>query len=263
MSSFDIIEDVEKVLPKTGKLGKMKPFIIGGAGLGLVYLLFVKGNNNNTDGTLAADNSGVMTGDDLSGIMSDFASQGVDELSASNDTIISQLMDNITAQNDKISAVQDEFNSKYDGLISSQVGSSIVNEMPLNNIVDYGNDGVGYTPLNVAANLKALFSDNTAMTAEMKRVEDVISNRQLAGMDISKQLTYKNTLVNTSGVGGAGFGDNGAGYTTASGKALTQKLNTDSTFKASEVARTNEVIANRKAAGLDISLQTKYLNTLN
>lgn len=267
MSNFEIIDDVKDAIPKLSdfkNMKKMKPFLIVGAGLGAIYLFTRKpAGTISPNNQMSYDDSGVMSGDDIGGLMTDYANQNNEQVSASNDTIMNALFDKITAQNDKISAVQDEFNSKYDGLVSGQAGM-VEQEMPVENvinygIVNYGNNGEGYTPEASTKNLATLFSSPTAMVTELKRVEEVIANRTKAGMDISRQLTYKNTITKEAGVD---FGNNGAGYTAESGKALTTKLNTDSTFKASEITRTNEVIANRTKAGLDTSLQLKYLATL-
>ena len=74
--------------------------------------------------------------------------------------------------------------------------------------------------------------------------------------------TVKNAATSSGpapslGYGGATYGTNAA--TNQAIKANEQKLATDPAFRQSEIERTLQVIANRKAAGLDTSAQEKYL----
>jgi hypothetical protein len=60
------------------------------------------------------------------------------------------------------------------------------------------------------------------------------------------------------------LGNNGAGYEQNATKqnAFEASLKTDAAAKAAELTRVNQVIADRKAQGLDTSLQTAYLNKI-
>lgn len=62
------------------------------------------------------------------------------------------------------------------------------------NVAKYGNDGVGYDPVTFQQDMNNFASNPIAYQQELARVNDVIANRQSAGMDISKQTNYLSQL---------------------------------------------------------------------
>lgn len=124
---------------------------------------------------------------------------------------------------------------------------------------NYGNNGVGYNPETTKQYNQVLQTVPSAYIAEVKRVESVIANRKAAGMDTTAQVNYAKSIQSFAPVN---LGNNGIGYDPEKSKAFEKSLQTNSSAMGTELVRVNTVIANRKAAGMDISAQTAYLKKL-
>lgn len=126
-----------------------------------------------------------------------------------------------------------------------------------------------------------LASDSAFRSTELERTLSVIDFRKSMGLDTGAQESYLQ-MVKSSGSGSsggssssrsssssssssrsssAGIGNNGVG-TQQQYKDNVSKLNSNSNYRSSEIQRAQEVISNRKAAGLDTSLQEKYIRDI-
>lgn len=125
--------------------------------------------------------------------------------------------------------------------------------------INLGNNGIGYVPEKAAETIKQVTSSIPAYIAETQRVETVIANRAANGMDTTKQVAYAQTIQAQAPIN---LGNNGIGYDAAKSNAFEASLKTNQSAYNTEIKRVNEVIANRKAAGLDITNQVNYLNKI-
>lgn len=107
--------------------------------------------------------------------------------------------------------------------------------------------------------LRSLGNDAAYRNAEIQRTKDVIQNRKLVGIDTREQEDYLKLINKQTQAWGLGTGSN---TTTQQNRVIQNKINTDAAYRQSELARTQQVIANRRAQGLDTTAQTNYLNKL-
>lgn len=128
----------------------------------------------------------------------------------------------------------------------------------------YGNGGANYNTSDQAVrqsmiqNTQRLQTDDAFRQSEIARTQAVMKDRQAQGLDTSQQSKYMEAITV------AQYGNGGANYKNLTAEeqkkmnASTQKLNSDAGYRASELERTNRVIEERKAAGMDTSTQEKY-----
>jgi hypothetical protein len=145
----------------------------------------------------------------------------------------------------------------------------------------FGNGGINYNTASQAdktaieQNQEKLKNDKDFLASEMVRTDNVIINRNTAGLDTSAQVKYRDQLAEqavltpVSTVTNPGLGNGGVDYSkvnTQQAKTILetqqQLIKTNPDYVAQELARTQAVIDNRTAAGLDISAQLKYQNQL-
>lgn len=199
--------------------------------------------------------------------------------SAAFNNAIGGLQNSIVTQNQVIDKVNANYASLQDkvaqGLITPQANNAVlapvtsmsggsstrsaVSETPASS-VNYGNNGSGYSSAVSNAFQSVISSSPAAYIAEVARVESVYNNRTAAGMDTTAQTNYAQNIQASAPVN---LGNNGIGYNAAVSNAFESSLKSDSSAKSAEIARTNEVIANRTAAGLDTTAQRNYLNKIS
>jgi hypothetical protein len=114
-------------------------------------------------------------------------------------------------------------------------------------------DGIGV----VATNILGLKSGSTGGTTSSAGSSSSSSSSGSSSSGSSSSSSSSSSLPSTSG----SLGNNGVG-TDAQKKANADKLASDAAYVAAEKARTDAVIAARKAAGLDTSEQEKYKDKL-
>ena len=249
MAEFEIIEDIQKAIPKGKDLKKMTPFIIGGVVLGLGALLFTRRSPAVVDQPMTDD--GVGDDVDLGGLMSDFANQTNQALQQNNQEMSYQLsevagnlFDVIGQQNEVINQLQKEFTTQLKDISSSSVVpvyqqasavqnySTTPNEDNFSIYFDGVDDDIQYN--NVVKNVQKAVSSGSISSKEGKKIKKEI----------------------------AGLGNDGVGWTAEGYKDNKERLASSPDHVRSEIERANLVIENRKASGLSTKLQEEYKERL-
>jgi len=221
--------------------------------------------------------------DPNSGIVSSIQSQS-DAFSQAFNNVVNTFQNGIVAQNKIIDQVNQNVDTLRTSLATGQVqpkattaqstgiqtiiptggGTPAASErsasvVSIQSSAGYGSNGANYSPSASATVQKAISSSPAAYVAEVARVEAVYSNRAAAGMDTTAQVNYAKTIQASAPVN---LGNNGIGYDAAKSASFESSLKTNTSSYNKEIARVNEVISNRKVAGLDTTAQTNYLNKI-
>jgi hypothetical protein len=245
MAEFEIIPDTprgDSSGTRTGGfLGKMKKFltkrniILFGGGAVVLFLLL-----------RSRSAAGVATADETDGelVISGYPIAPEEATATTNQTDLQAQMQ----------ATLDQFQSIMDERITAAQNETM--EAAAANTASQVANVTASANKQIAA---AGAASSAAIAAANKQVSDYQSKVESTIRSSTESLTKQNAALNTQIK--AGYGDNGAGWSAQGEKDLNQKLQ-NSSFKNSEIDRAKAVIANREAAGMDTSLQKKYLNQL-
>jgi hypothetical protein len=272
MADFDIIEDVSKAIPKGKDLKKFTPFIVAGLGLGVITLMM---NRNKGSALQVSDQSGVGQSSDLGGLMADFTNQTNEAIKKSNDgimegvnsqlnTVISNLYDVITGQKEYIDQVKTSQQTVIDQIRADVTGTT--------NAIDRIGADVKTQLADVKSSYNTVFNTQETVSSVLPSVTSIYFDGKNDADQFKTIVAQVNQAVSSGTITQAtatqtvkqvaGLGNDGVGWTAESWKPTQQRLETDPTFKQSEIDRARLVIENRQAQGLSITNQVNYLNSL-
>lgn len=252
MADFEIIEDVGKAIPKGKDLKKFLPFIIAGAGLGLVVLFM---NRNNTTTPQAAVSEDVGSDSDLGGVLSDFSNQVNQSLQANNQEMSYQLsevagnlFDVVSQQNEVINQLQSQLNKQITNSSTGVSGGSGAAVYPVTTSAQTATAVETYQSSGSSIYFDGNPNDDVQYYETSKNIEQAVSSGKInttQAKELKKEV--------------ASYGNNGVGYDPKVSAQSEARLKTDSTYKQAELERANLVIENRKAAGLSTKAQEDYI----
>lgn len=241
MADFEIIEDAAKAISKGKDMKKFIPFIVIGAGLGAVALIF--GRNRQAAAQPITEGEGLET--DLGGVMTDFANQTNEAIQKNNEEVSYQLSEitgnlvsMINEQNSIINQLQDQMNDNsnlYQSALSVQNVTATPqpeNTSGFSIYFDGVDDDIQFN--NTVRNAKKFVSEGKVSQSEADQIK-----REIAGL-----------------------GNNGVGWTAENWKDNQERMRNDPSYVQSEIERAKLVIENRQAAGLSTAGQEKYLTSL-
>lgn len=240
------------------------------------------GSSSLDSGAGSSAGSGTIS-DPNSGITSAIQSQS-DAFSQAFNNVVNTFQTGIVAQNKVIDQVNQNVSKLQENLATGQIQpkATTAQSSPVQTIIPtgggtpaasersasvvaiqssagYGNNGSGYNAAASQVVQQAIQSSPAAYVAEVARVEAVYNNRAAAGMDTTAQTNYAKTIQASAPVN---LGNNGIGHDAAKSASFEASLKTNTSAYNAEIARVNEVIANRTAAGLDTTAQVNYLNKI-
>lgn len=234
----DVGESVKKaVTSKTGKI------VLIGGGVLLVGLLIFKGKNSGGSGSVSLAEYPKVA-ETSSGTNSGVA----DQMNALTDTFTESLTNMNTQFTDVLNAQQTSFQTQIDGITSQISSQSASFADSLNLMNDNFSDQIGTIHKSVGDVSAGLVDYANSQTVKLQAIQP-------------EEYKYSPDPAPIS------YG--GADYGTAS-KAVQQKMASDAqliksgnqTFIQNDLARTDQVIADRLAKKEDISAQLKHRNTL-
>lgn len=235
---------------------KFIPFIAVGGVLGLIVFLKRGGTSS-----VALEDPGI--GGNIAGAVSDQVNQNNEDLksyfSSNFDTLAGHLFDTVDRSTESLTGAIDKQSSVIDTL---KEDVKVLQSKPAGTIVQ---SPIVSSPVAVAPS-KGLYS---------QIFDSVGANNSIYGDSISDGIQYveKKAVIDTTVLTPqekisvksvlAGLGNNGVGYNEEATRQNNNKLKTDSSYKQSEIERTNLVVKNRKAQGLETTLQENYLKSIN
>lgn len=243
------IENVSNPIEKVGEVVKKKPmlFVVGGVVIaaGLVFLMRNKSQSVTRDSLTTDESYGNPiggSGGGGGGVSSEDLTQAIDQATAG-------IYDNVNSQLENINQTNQVYNQDLAQQISSMNAEMYKN---VEGLMDK------YKKINV--NL-----DNESIYVESRNAP-IVASPSYSSSSSSSSSSSKSSNGYTS-TPSTGYG--GINYNTASESqkaaisANENRISTDSSYRQSEIARAQQVIANREAAGMDTSEQHEYLNHLN
>ncbi len=258
MADFEIIEDIQKALPK-GKLKSFLPFIIAGGVLGVIALVR-RGNQPQQEVTVPDQEVG--SGVDLGGIINDLQTQTNQAIKENNQLVLDQtnsqlssiagvLVDSLAGQKDMINSLKAEMNNQLNSQVSDLKGT--VSGLTTN---------LQEVNKKIEANASGTSSPSAGSSIYFDGVDDGQQFQQIVSSIVANsKLTPEQKTQAKKEV--AGLGNNGIGYDPKASAVTNQKLETDPAYRQAELERTQLVIENRKQAGMSTTAQENYLKQIN
>lgn len=232
------------------KLQNIKPgqwVIIAVAVVGAFYIFYPR---NSSGSAIPAEEAYSSVGDSSS-------------VSAGNDQTLSQLVndtqegfDILTSQLENLKEDNDSLKSDYQ-IISTEFTNYQRNTDK--QIEEVGNSFASRQTESsfdsALAGLGSIYTDKDDDAAQFNSIlENVVSAKSSGDLTSSQAGKVVSTV--------AGLGNNGVNYNPTKAAQTLTDIKNDASLKASELTRTNEVIKNRQAAGLDTTAQKNYLKSI-